>query len=138
MQLLLNKSREFVATQHFRADMGGSFDLSQAPTASAETLEGLHHVPLGRRIEKRHFIPFCNLFECYYFHPVRIEEHIGITTVIDVLKMLWLQHDVLVYIYLYRKVRGLRLYFPCSKISYYIPRFIRTLSEESFLIVSYI
>ena len=96
MQLLLYKTGKLVSAYDICGDMGSAFDLTQTLLCSTKTFEWLCHVPFGRRIEECHFITFHYVFKCYDFHTMCIEEHIGIAAMVDILKMLGLEHDMFI------------------------------------------
>jgi hypothetical protein len=89
MELLLDESGKLVGPQYFEGNMCGASDFTKTLTASAKTSKRLGHVPLGGWIKEGHLIALCNLFQCNYFHRMRIKKHIRITAMIDVLQMLW-------------------------------------------------
>jgi hypothetical protein len=135
MQLLLYKPGKRIGSQDLWIDMSCSPDLSQTLTASAITLEWLRHIPFRGRIEEGHFITLFNGFKRYHFHCVCVKKHIGVTTMVNVLQVFWLQHNMSGGINLHSEIRWLCQDAAGRKICNDLPWSIRSLSEESLLIV---
>src|ERR1700754_5014147 len=100
MQLLLYKTGKHVRAYYFRADVCRASYLAQTFAGTAKTFEGLGHIPFSRWIKETHFIAFTNGLQSYYLHCICIEEYVGIATVVNILQVPGLQHDMLIHIYL--------------------------------------
>jgi hypothetical protein len=136
MQLLLYKKSYPVLADDLRADMGCTLDFAQAIPAAAKTFEGLGHIPFRGRIEESHFISLFDPLKGDHLHGICVEEDVGVTTVIDVLQMLRLQHDMLIDPNLYGEVSWGRQYRAGRETGDYLTGFIPPLGEECFLIIN--
>jgi hypothetical protein len=107
MQLLLYKPSESVLTQDIGADMSRPFDFAQTPVASAKTFKWLRHIPFGRWIKECKLIALFDTAKRNDLHCVGVKKNIRVTTVINVLQMFRLHHDMLVNINLQGQVSWL-------------------------------
>jgi hypothetical protein len=133
-QLLLNKIGETILFQHAFWQEGRSFDLSKATGASAKAFEGLYHLPFRGWIEKCHFFFRLYFLQRYNLHGRCVEKHIGVATVVYILKKFRLHGDVITFTKLNGQVRGFFQDFPGGEFDDHITGFKRFPCEEKLLI----
>src|SRR6185503_5713172 len=102
MQLLLYETGKLVFAYDVSINMCCAFYFTKTFMTSTITGERLRHIPFGRRIEECHFISFINWAKRNDLHRVGVKKNIRIATMINILQMLGLQHNMLVNINLHR------------------------------------
>jgi hypothetical protein len=70
--------------------MKGALDIAETAGRAAIAFKGLHHIPLGGRVEESKLIAFAEGGKANQLHKRGIEKYAGCAAMVDILKKLGL------------------------------------------------